>query len=565
MLAFKHLRTPSGSHSTEPAGFARLLTTKLAKVIATAVLAICFGLLYLQWANNNSSARVEGPVPEIIEDLKATTAVPQRQGRLHLLIPATSSNSDLCKLLLSAQILGWPTPVLINYGDVENADAYVQHLAKVEGILRYLDRLEASEEYEEDLVLIVDGYDIWFQLRPDVLIKRFYETNSAANAHAVEVYGQDLVDQYDIKQTIIFGPDKLCWPVDFSRPACWAVPMSPLPEAAFGVTAGAYTNRDNNQARWLNSGTVMGMASDLTEVFRTTLDEIHTNHTTDSDQFYFSNVFGLQEYARLSLKPELLASAKEVAYDDVEDPSEGHRYEPEIQGIKTEYHIGIDYASTMFQTLAFWKPHLSWSRVIDAWTTSDKAKSVVNPFQMELPDDIKQSAAPYEALKYGLDREGHPGWDSIQLVYNVITRQIPVLLHVTGNPQEKEYRAKWWPKLWFQASAEQLRLASNKLESREISPEPIAGIHWFNAEPEDAEEIVGAGKGGAWNDRGGWMSWKQLCKNVEEDLYAVYGDDFWHPRPKNETADAEAEAESQVLTTPDGDAPAEAEMEPATR
>ncbi|EME44512.1 hypothetical protein DOTSEDRAFT_72101 [Dothistroma septosporum NZE10] len=529
MLAFNHTRLSSGS--TKPAAYARLVTSKLTKVIAAAVLAICLGLLYLQWANSSlwTSSLRQGHTPQSADDIQGSTEVASRRGRLHLLIPATSSNSDLCKLLLSAQVLGWPTPVLINYGDVENEDAYVQHLAKVEGILRYLDHLEASDEYEQDLILIVDGYDIWFQLRPDVLIKRFYDTNAAANAHAVEIYGQDLVDQYDIKQTIIFGPDKLCWPVDFSRPACWAVPMSPIPEAAFGATAGAYSDRDNNQARWLNSGTVMGMASDLRDVFRTTLEEIHTNHTTDSDQFYFSNVFGLQEYARLTLKPELLTAAKEVPYDDEEDRSEGYRYEPEIQDVKTEYHIGIDYASTMFQTLAFWRPHLSWSRVIDAWTPPDEAKLTTNPTQMELPDDIKQSAAPFEALKYGMDSERHPGWDSIQLVYNVITRQFPVLLHVTGNPQEKEYRAKWWTKLWFQADAERLRLASNKLDTREISPRPIAGIQWFNAEPEDADEIVDSGKGGAWNDRGGWMSWKRLCRREEADLFNVPGDELWHP------------------------------------
>ena len=88
------------------------------------------------------------------------------KGRLHLLIPATSSNPDLCKLLLSAQVLNYPTPVLINYGDVEDTeDAYKQHLAKVEGILNYLEQLDTSSEYDEDLVLILDGYDVHLQLR----------------------------------------------------------------------------------------------------------------------------------------------------------------------------------------------------------------------------------------------------------------------------------------------------------------------------------------------------------------------------------------------------------------
>lgn len=50
------------------------------------------------------------------------------EARVHLLVPATSSNPDLCKLLLSAQILGYPAPILINYGATEFEDPYVQHL-----------------------------------------------------------------------------------------------------------------------------------------------------------------------------------------------------------------------------------------------------------------------------------------------------------------------------------------------------------------------------------------------------------------------------------------------------
>lgn len=38
----------------------------------------------------------------------------------------------------------------------------------------------------------------------------------------------------DIRNTLFWGPDKTCWPPDFSRAACWAVPESPLRRKAFG-------------------------------------------------------------------------------------------------------------------------------------------------------------------------------------------------------------------------------------------------------------------------------------------------------------------------------------------
>lgn len=170
------------------------------------------------------------------------------------MIPATSTGLDLCKLILSSSILNYPTPVLINYGAHEDANAYVQHLAKVDGILNYLKSVPESTESEDDLFLIIDGYDVWFQLRPDVLIKRYYELNRIADARSIATYGKELFQQYDMRQTIVFNNDKICWPIDWSRPACWAVPISDLDPQAFGPETGV-TLEERNQPRWLNSGT----------------------------------------------------------------------------------------------------------------------------------------------------------------------------------------------------------------------------------------------------------------------------------------------------------------------
>jgi hypothetical protein len=149
--------------------------------------------------------------------------------RLHLLVPATSSNADFCKLLLSAQILGWPSPILINWAHPEEKDPYKQHIAKVQGILDYLYTIEPAGQnatYQEDLVLIIDGYDVWFQLRQDVLIRRYYDIIRRADERTIKDYGEELFREKDMRQTIVFGPDKICWPIDYSRPACWAVPQT---------------------------------------------------------------------------------------------------------------------------------------------------------------------------------------------------------------------------------------------------------------------------------------------------------------------------------------------------
>jgi hypothetical protein len=132
------------------------LSSKVARSIFLGVLAIA---LLVFWRRDEAIFHIE-PTQDAQAHLPQST-----KGRLHLLIPATSSNADLCKLMLSAQVLGYPTPILINYGGLEDPDdPYKSHLAKVQGFLTYLENLETSTEYAEDLVTIVDGYDIWFQV-----------------------------------------------------------------------------------------------------------------------------------------------------------------------------------------------------------------------------------------------------------------------------------------------------------------------------------------------------------------------------------------------------------------
>lgn len=513
----------------------RLFSSKLGRVVVAAVFALCIALLWLREYGTSYLLKTHGiALPadyresSTLQDATKTAS----KGRLHLLVPATSSNENLCKLMLSAQILGYPTPVLINYGDHEAKDAYKQHLTKVDGILNYLDNLETSDEWDEDLVLVIDGYDIWFQLRPDVLIKRFYEVNAAADARVRERFGEDVAREHDMRQTVIFGPDKLCWPVDFSRPACWAVPDATLPDNAYGPPPITHEDRDKNPAKWLNSGTVLGSAQDMREIFRATQWAIERNHTTDSDQFYFAEVWGQQEYARLQKRPDLLEQQKKKLMIDHEDKWNGSqvRFEPSPSGNRTEYHIGIDYDSTMFQTIAFWKQHLSWSRAIDSWTPPNPNKvSPVQPYTIRLPEDIQQSAPPFGALTSGLGLANQAQWKDVELAYNSLTNQHPVVVHVTGNAYEKNFRQFMWYKIWFQSRGEELRQAAYDQDSLLISNDPIGGLMWYNAEGgDDAIEIDHKGKGGAWTDRRGWVNWRRLCSKHEENLYDGPEEDYYH-------------------------------------
>lgn len=77
-----------------------------------------------------------------------------------MLIPASKPNAHLCKVMLSAGVLGYPTPALINWG-MEFHDKSLSsggsHIAKIAGIQHYLESITSGQN--DDLVLVVDGYD----------------------------------------------------------------------------------------------------------------------------------------------------------------------------------------------------------------------------------------------------------------------------------------------------------------------------------------------------------------------------------------------------------------------
>ena len=89
---------------------------------------------------------------------------------LHVLIPASRPDPNLCKAILSGNVLGYPRPTIINWNQTFDDPAFVEggsHLAKINGTAQYLYSLDVSRD--EDLVLMIDGYDAWLQLRPQTL------------------------------------------------------------------------------------------------------------------------------------------------------------------------------------------------------------------------------------------------------------------------------------------------------------------------------------------------------------------------------------------------------------
>lgn len=450
-----------------------------------------------------------------------------KSSQIHLLIPTTSSNKYFCQLLLSSILLNYPTPILINWDTIEPDDPYQQYIGKVDATKNYLQAF--PQDQEDDLILIVDGNDVWFQLPPDVVIRRYYTMIELQNKRLATRFGSGTVRRHDLRQTIIFGADKLCWPEDDGRrAACWAAPPSTMPKYSYGpydddILDEARKDPYHSRPRLLNSGSMIGPVKDLRVFFEAISELIHKEGQQDSDQWYFANIFGIQEHARMMLEANPVLPASNIT-------------SPEIQpGQQTEFHIGLDYEAAMFQTVGYDDPYLTWWQHDGSMDTARPKQSPIKSIhEFNIETDLKTARRPFEAM-YGLQlsafnekyqemlrNAGSPGfklWFNLPMATNVITRHIFAIMHFTF---EKDYRETWWKRMWFHPYARDLFRTSSLANKDPIYRKSIHSRRWFNAQEPVVEHVKAANQGrrdGAWSDKGEWKDFSGLCDVHDEYLF----------------------------------------------
>lgn len=473
--------------------------------------ALLFTTLVL-WTSLHLGLLNSAPRPARPQRLTSTqsplTTFKKKEPRLHFLIVATNSGLDLCRLLLSASVLSYPPPVLIDWAGKGEYDAQSTHLAKVAGPIRYF--ADLPPEDDTDIVLLVDGFDVQFQLGPDVLLKRYFQETAAAQDRLVERFGSKHVKKHNLYNSIFFSPDKVCWPDDLRRPACWAVPASSLSPYAFGpYTDQSLEDMPHARPRWLNSGTIMGPVGEMREMFLATQRKINETYDPEyvlrnSDQKYFADLWADQEYSRTlkaGVKPDV-AIPPDVEESDKPVLDEGKEY---------EWHIGLDYRSAMFQTAAGYRNYL-------AWMTMDRPSlpsilQTLEPYRIEPDADVLEARKPFADL---VDDENlnSKSWQDVALGVNIASGLAFPILHFTG---DKSFRDAWWGRSWFFDEAERLRHASYEHYDEKIGSGPINGVQWVKNTPYDASQRQD--KAAPWSDTGEALSWDHLCALHEHLLY----------------------------------------------
>ncbi|KAI1072023.1 hypothetical protein LB507_005113 [Fusarium sp. FIESC RH6] len=423
-------------------------------------------ILFALWLCFHTLSKFDWTVPDWTP--KATDEWPEepvvKNRRMALVVPITDPSPNVCKTILSATVLGYPAPVIVNWGvdyhDVSHWDLG-KNLPKIPGMIQYLDSVmhpnatDLERLEEDDLVLMVDGRDIWFQLPVEVLISRYHEINKRANERLRKQWKGP--GPMPMKQTIVTASQRRCYPNDPERYRvdlrCDIWPESPLRKDLYGPTTDKNeTDFIHSRPRYINGGMYIGPAGDMRRMFRRSMEKLHQfvgeGFPLRSEQGMFGYLIGQQEVWRQYQRENQMKNV-------------------DLKGLieeNFEFHVGLDYAMEISNQVS----HSDIDKSLDLYwgdfaLLGDKQRLQrqseargISPTRLQgVPDDIMASRNPLIKI------EKSANWNNMPLFADFAIGTVPAILH---HNKYKERRQSMWHEPWYHQKLR--KLIPSKLKFR---------------------------------------------------------------------------------------------------
>ncbi|KAK7398477.1 hypothetical protein QQX98_012136 [Neonectria punicea] len=466
----------------------------------------------------------------------APKAPPPKRG-YHLLMPATQSGIGLCKTLLTMAILGYPKPRIIGWGDEDDHAGLKgggSHYAKISRGLEYVmdETRRQDPTFDDDLIILFDAYDIWFQLPWETLVARYDAAIAEENERVAHRMGRAAIIE-NITSSVIFAGGKRCCPNQRQSVACYPIPDSPLPDDLHGGATDTVLGRtswSSFRTRYLIGGYLIGpigKVRPLLQRAQAKMDECMSRRGAwydgnrdgsdgtvnfcyrGSDQSIWAEVLGEQEFHREVMRrrhrkhiddvldaiiPNLAGSKPPptnvmgTVVDDLLNPSFQHQeWDPGYLPNKPyEYGMAIDYWSLL--------GHQTVNSVADARYVRNNIsfEEQVGPLHMF---DCKAKPANVDVLLQEGLLNLVPGedWRTLSMYTEICLGIVPVMIH--HNFPDKSQIKKQWHKTWWFGYAR--RLFENRFD--EGLPMLVEGIP---------------------SDKGDTLMWADLCPvEYESELF----------------------------------------------
>lgn len=467
--------------------------------------------------------------------------------RLRVFMPADNPALNLCKTIMSGVALGYPLPTILNWhGEFNHPEWHFSgsHIAKLESLLSVINTLlndHPDDAHEDDIALLVDAYDIWFQLPPSVLIERFHQLNREADARNMEAW-KSLGPGFPVpppRQSIIVTAAKDCFPdwTSGSEPHYEHWPESPMPLDFYG--------KDTDQEPWfadparkysrvrprcVNSGLIIGTMGALRDALQRAQDKVdevtRNGRQLWSDQALFAEVIGDQELWR-----EWMRGLAQT-WNGTASTSDLSRLKPAVWNIakaagndkkRFEFGIGLDYNFTTIPPTCSSEEDGSFVRMDDREGIERESRKA------GVPDGVRVKGVPAELVGQEAPVPGKK-WDELSLYTDFWFGTSPVGIHHNAYINGlKTYRLKhWWSLTWFYPHLRYLVTRNLKPETGEARPLATVSsksqgrqdIRYFAPSSSGEERLVEVYEP---SKKFSKLSWDGVCQNGpkpwHEDLF----------------------------------------------
>ncbi|KAL6404982.1 hypothetical protein AUP68_11821 [Ilyonectria robusta] len=429
--------------------------------------------------------------------------------RLRIFMPADSPHINLCKTIMSAVALGYPMPTMLNWNGEYNRPAWHfagSHIAKLLSLLGGIEALledagKTDDVSEDDLAVLVDAYDIWFQLPPSVLIQRYHQINREADERIRKQWAnEDSKSTLPIpppRQDIIVTSAKDCFPDSYSGsdPHYEHWPASPMPADMYGdgtdqvpFSFDSARKYKKVRPRCVNSGMIMGTMGGLRDALRRCKDKVDRvamdGRQLWSDQALFAEVIGDQELWRKWARHLGSSWDGKVAHNDVSSlsPEVGPIAAAALRGRRFEFGIGLDYNFTTIPPTCSAEEDGAFVKIDDE--NAVKAESA----KAGVPGDVRVRGIPKELPDSGTQDALLAGlkWGQLPLYTDFFFGTTPVGIHHNAYVGGlKPWRLKhWWDKMWYYPRLREL--VTQRLRPAKGNATPLAKI----ASPDGKDNIV---------------------------------------------------------------------------
>ncbi|KAF7574567.1 hypothetical protein TUN199_08985 [Pyrenophora tritici-repentis] len=490
---------------------------------------------------SNTTLQIEnGAIGHVPPKLKKTSP------NFHLLTPSDQDTHGFCKTILSAMLLNYPPPTV--------PLLYTRHETDVEregntlkSTLHYLNNKKLVKD--EDLVLIVDGQESWFQLPSDVIVMQYKNLLADANLRLRSKYGVDKHGYQKFNQTIIFGAQKMC---ENNDKACAYVPPSILSNKTYS-TETSYRVSDI-PAKFISSKMVMGPAADMRALYQAAMKKFTEGKSqSQTVQSVFAALFAEQQLKRDEVEVARKSAGAKFKDFVIGTTSEGAEQrllraaDLELSNlIRHEFSMGLDYTHTLFQPTSYCTEDELVSLAHDNATDISRYSHAPKTSQLSLPPALNQTKSPFwrpdfvnhspspnertsyiDKLEYKIELDSIPDrevtWAEIPLIQNTYTGAIPAVFlnDHHHSPFEQAPAANiTWNDLWY--SNYRRAMLRNHFRTRQ-SPD---GYHNSLVGGDRSWDTRG-GRGGVWTEVGQiWFPWGGLdgvCGSVAQ-LNEVFQD-----------------------------------------